>query len=239
MFLPFEQNLHEAVFLDRENRFILTCQLKESNEKITVHLQDPGRLKELLIPGNTIYVSYHDVPHRKTKWTAELVRKLDSDVLVSLRSTLPNRLVEQALKQERLPEFSPYQLVKREYTYHGSRWDFLLNHQGKKYILEVKSVTFEQDGIGYFPDAPTKRGTRHVQELAQICKSTAIKTGILFVCQRDDIHSVRPAHWIDPDFTAALHDARANGVDLYARICQVNLDGITLKDSIPVQVKKD
>ncbi|TCT25497.1 sugar fermentation stimulation protein A [Melghiribacillus thermohalophilus] len=236
MFIPFEKDLHEAVFIKRENRFILTCKLTANGQQVTVHLQDPGRLKELLIPGNTVYLSYHDVPHRKTKWTAELVRKPSSDVLVSLRSTLPNRLIERALKQDRLPEFSRYQYQKREYTFQGSRWDFLLTHGIQNYILEIKSVTFEKDGIGYFPDAPTKRGTRHVRELREIRIHSNIKTGILFVCQREDIDTVRPAHWIDPDFTAALQDAEKNGVDLYARTCHVSLEGISLQKPVPVRI---
>ncbi|GAA0480592.1 hypothetical protein GCM10008986_01440 [Salinibacillus aidingensis] len=105
MFLPNNRKMHSASFIERKNRFILRCQLTETKEEITVHLQDPGRLKELLIPNNTIYVSYHDEPHRKTKWTAEMIKKPDSDMLISLRSTLPNQLMKHALQKKALSDF--------------------------------------------------------------------------------------------------------------------------------------
>ncbi|MRG85794.1 DNA/RNA nuclease SfsA [Salinibacillus xinjiangensis] len=236
MFLPYDVSLHQAIFLERENRFILTCKLVETSEIITVHLQDPGRLKKLLVPNNTLYVSYHDAPHRKTKWTAELVKKPDDDILVSLRSTLPNQLVRQVLQQGRLQEFEHLLYVKQEYTYGGSRWDFLLKGEEKPYLLEVKSVTMEEGSIGYFPDAPTKRGKKHVMELTEIQRSGSHQTGVLFVCQREDIQVVRPADWIDADFASALKVARQAGVELKARSCQLTLEGIGLGKQIPVEV---
>lgn len=131
LFLPYNRDLQAAIFLRRPNRFILECELKESNQVVTVHLQDPGRLKELLRPGCEVYLSYHDNPNRKTKWTAELV-KAENGTLVSLRSTLPNELVKIALQQNILSEFAEYKYIQREYRYRGSRWDFLLGKDEKK-----------------------------------------------------------------------------------------------------------
>ncbi|MCP8616104.1 DNA/RNA nuclease SfsA [Salirhabdus salicampi] len=236
MFIPFQDQLYETVFIERVNRFILSCKLSSNGEVITVHLPDPGRLKELLVKGNIVYVSYHEVPHRKTKWTAQLVKKRDADRLVSLRSTLPNGLIEEALKQKKLPEFEPYSFVQREFTYGGSRWDFLLENNKAPYLLEVKSVTMEKDGKGYFPDAPTKRGTKHVKHLTKITREGIYKTGILFVCQRSDIDEVRVADWIDLQFAEALGQARETGVDVYARSCYISLEGITLNQPVPVQL---
>nr|WP_238389663.1 DNA/RNA nuclease SfsA [Virgibacillus sp. MSP4-1] len=228
--------MHPSSFIERKNRFILRCQLTETKQEITVHLQDPGRLKELLIPNNTIYVSYHDQPHRKTKWTAEMITKPDSDMLISLRSTLPNQLMKHALQNKALSDFNHLDYKKQEFTYGGSRWDFLLQGENKPYLLEVKSVTLEKNRIGYFPDAPTKRGAKHVEELTSIREQDIYQTGILFVCQREDIKSVQPADWIDPAFAHVLHKAKEAGVDVRARSCKVALNGITLGEQIPVQI---
>ncbi len=239
MFVPFKEALYKAKFLSRENRFILICQLDHNQEKITVHLQDPGRLTDLLIPNNTIYVSYHDVPNRKTKWTAELITKPDSNILVSLRSTLPNDVVKEAIKKKMIPYYSHMDYVRHEFTYGGSRWDLLLSDPllHKPYLLEIKSVTMEQQGIGYFPDAPTKRGTKHVKELMEIQKSGKYNTGILFVCQREDIQHVKPAHWIDSDFAFALKQAKRSGVEIRAVKCTLTLEGITLGPGVPVEIE--
>ncbi|MBB6452295.1 sugar fermentation stimulation protein A [Salirhabdus euzebyi] len=236
MFLPFENKLHKAIYRERVNRFILTCQLVETNELITVHLQDPGRLIELLVPENFIYVSYHDEPHRKTKWTAEIIQKPNETVFVSLRSTLPNRLISMALKAGQLGEYKPLSYSKQEYTYGHSRWDFLLENEQRKYLLEVKSVTMEKQGTGYFPDAPTKRGKKHVDELQAIQQRGEYQTGILFVCQREDISIVKPADWIDPAFAQSLRMAHENGVEIKARVCRVDLKGIYLGEMIPVEL---
>ncbi len=236
MFLPFQDTLYKATFLERVNQFILLCEKTDSNERITVHLQDPGRLLDLLIPGNTIYVSYHNEVHRKTKWTAELVTKPNTSILVSLRSTLPNKLIRNALQTKAIEELAFLEYRKQEYTYGGSRWDFLLQANHNPYLLEVKSVTMEMDGVGYFPDAPTKRGTKHVRELTEIQLSGHYQTGVLFVCQREDIRMVKPCHWIDPTFTEALHLAQNSGVEIRAVSCKLTLEGIYLGNVIPVEV---
>lgn len=235
LFLAYDKELHEAIFLNRPNRFILTCMLKNSKEVVTVHLPDPGRLKELLIKNRTVYLSHHDNPNRKTKWSAELV-KADNGTLVSLRSTLPNDLVKLALEENALKEFSDYTYIQREFTYRGSRWDFLIGNEEKKLALEVKSVTLAVDGVGYFPDAITKRGARHVTELGEIYKEKNFEAALLFICQREDIKQVKPASWIDPVFTESLVLAQQIGVPIYARQCKVTLDGIYLGNSIPVKI---
>ncbi|SET32760.1 sugar fermentation stimulation protein A [Salinibacillus kushneri] len=236
MFLPNNRKFYPSVFIERKNRFILTCKLADTNEPITVHLQDPGRLKELLIPENLIYVSYHNDPQRKTKWTAELITRPNSDVLISLRSTLPNQLIKLALQEKVLPDFSHLTFKRQEYTFGKSRWDFLLEGEDLPYLLEVKSVTMAQNEIGYFPDAPTKRGKKHVEELIEIRQQGTHSTGILFVCQREDIKRLQPADWIDPDFSTVLRHAKEAGVDIKALSCKVSLKGITLEEQIPVQI---
>lgn len=107
----------------------------------------------------------------------------------------------------------------------------------KKLALEVKSVTFAFNNIGYFPDAVTKRGAKHVHELGEINQEPDWDTALLFICQRDDIKEVKPADWIDEKFSEELALAHQKGVNIYARQCQVTLEGIYLGDNIPVKVK--
>src|SRR5690606_22598512 len=117
MFVPFKEALYKAKFLSRENRFILICQLEHNQEKITVHLQDPGRLRDLLIPNNTIYVSYHDVSNRKTKCNAGLIKSPHRDILVSLNSTLVNDVVKEALKKKMITYYAHWNYIRHEFTY--------------------------------------------------------------------------------------------------------------------------
>ncbi|WP_245723157.1 hypothetical protein [Natribacillus halophilus] len=123
MFLPYPDQLHKATFLERPNRFIIRGK-KEDGEVITAHLPDPGRLKELLLPGRPIWLRYVDDPNRKTKWSAVLCESEDGRVYVSLDTTLPNRLITRALQEGRLSPLSAYRYVQREYTFAGARWDF-------------------------------------------------------------------------------------------------------------------
>lgn len=229
--------LHEAVFIERPNRFVLHCRLLNSGEVISAHLADPGRLIELLIPGARIWLRYVDAPHRKTKWSAILVETNEGDSFVSLQSTLVNHLVKKALQRGYLEELKGWDYVRAEYPLNHSRWDFLLqNRKGENLILEVKSVTLVENGVAMFPDAVTARGRRHVLQLAELAQTTNLHTAVLFIVQRNDPEQFRPAHHIDPAFGEALQKASKEGVELYVRRCCVDLEKITLGDSIPIEL---
>jgi sugar fermentation stimulation protein A len=229
--------LHEAVFVERPNRFVVYCKLQKSGELVSAHLADPGRLIELLVPGARLWLRYADRPHRKTKWSAILVETQEGGSLVSLQSTLVNRLTEKALQRGFLEEFQDWEYVRAEYPLNDSRWDFLLrNQKGEHLILEVKSVTLSQNGVAMFPDAVTDRGRRHVLELTKLHQSASFHTAVLFVIQRNDTKLFRPAYHIDPAFGEALQKASQEGVQLSARRCFVRLDRITLGSSIPIEL---
>ncbi|KAB7668797.1 DNA/RNA nuclease SfsA [Bacillus sp. B1-b2] len=233
LLLNFPDELIEMTFLERPNRFILHCFSNETKEIERVHLADPGRLIELLREGSTIYVLPSKNPNRKTKWTAVYVEW--NGKFVSINTTYPNKLVELVLKQNKIKELAFYHWVKSEYTYGHSRWDFLLeNELGEQLLLEVKSVTMGKDGIGLFPDAVTKRGTKHVTELTSIVKDGSIKGAILFIVQREDVSIVTGATSIDPDFSQSLQDAEKAGVLLLSYTCVLSEEGIALGNSIPV-----
>ena len=147
--------------------------------------------------------------------------------LVSLNTTLPNRLVGRALERRALPEFDGYRLDRAEFPHGRSRFDFLLHGRSTKLVLEVKSVA-------RFPDAITARGARHVRELAALAGEDGWEAAVLFVLQRGDADRIEAARAIDPGFAEALAEAKAAGVQVLGRRCTVTLEGVTLGERVVV-----
>jgi sugar fermentation stimulation protein A len=200
---------------------------------VPVHLADPGRLKELLLPGQRVWVRPAASPTRRTAWSAVLVESPDGAGLVSVDTTLPNRLIHRALVAGALDELEGWSLDRAEWRHGRSRIDFLLRREERQLALEVKSVTLVEDGVALFPDAVTARGARHVLELAELAQRDDWDAAILFVLQRDDAHRIEAARSIDPDFADALAAARAAGVRVLGRRCHVTLNALTLGDPVP------
>lgn len=199
-------------------------------------MADPGRLRELLLPEKRVWIRPASGPARRTRWTAVLVETPDSRGLVSLDTTLPNRLVRAALEAGALPEARPWALARAEWPHGRSRLDFLLTAPDRPpLVMEVKSVTLvEDDGVARFPDAVTARGARHVRELAALARSGEYEAAILFVLQRDDAHAIEAARRIDADFADALAEARDAGVRVLGRRCRVTRKALHLGDPVPV-----
>ena len=165
----------------------------------------------------------------ETRWTAVLVESPDGRELVSLDSTLPNRLIRNALADGVMEEFDGWDLVRAEFPLGRSRFDFLLSSSdGRQMVVEVKSVTLVEEGIGLFPDAVTERGARHVRELTEIAGRSNWEAAVLFVLQRSDARGIRAARSIDPKFADALGDAKRAGVQVLGRRCKVSPDGVEL-----------
>ena len=227
--------LAQARFLRRDNRFLLQVRLEDTNERVEAHMADPGRLRELLITEKRVWLRPASNPQRRTRWTAVLVESPDGRGLVSLDTTLPNRLVGRALGVGAIEELSDWELVGREVRFGGSRLDFLLQHtDGRHMALEVKSVTLVVDGVGLFPDAVTERGSRHVRELCELAGRPGWESGILFVLQRPDASEIRAARSIDPKFSDTLEEARRAGVRILGRRCRVRMDRVELGGRLPV-----
>lgn len=233
--VPIPGPLRPARFVDRPNRFILRANIEPEGDLITAHLADPGRLKELLIDGTQVFVRRAEAGvTRKTEWTAALV-SAPNGALVSLDTTLPNRLIRTALEQDSIPELEGWTLERPEVPIGRSRFDFLLqNPMGEQLVLEIKSVTMVQKGVGLFPDAPTERGTRHLEKLIEIAARPGWYGAVLFVVQRIDAEKVAAAGGIDPVFARALDEARAAGVRVFGRRCQVTLEELVLGIPVPV-----
>lgn len=244
--VPLPGPLVEARFVERPNRFLLRCDV--DGDVVDVHMADPGRLKELLIPGKRVWIRYAASPTRRTDWSAVLVEGPDGEGLVSVDTTLPNRLIHRALAAEALDELGDWTLERAEFSMGSSRIDFLLAGAGRegmgrapggrKLALEVKSVTLVEDGVALFPDAVTARGARHVRELAEIAgtidaEGRRWEAAILFVLQRPDARRIEAARSIDPDFADALRAARDAGVRVLGRRCRVTHDRLELADPVP------
>lgn len=245
---PLHGPLLPSTFLARPNRFLVRCRLGEEGgpdddpgDVVEAHLPDPGRLEELLVPGRRVWLRPAAAPHRKTRWTAVLVQTPDGEGRISVDTTLPNRLVGRALEAGALEELSGWELDGREVTVGGSRFDFVLRpagaeeetDDGRRLVLEVKSVTLVEDGVGLFPDAVTARGARHVRELAELAGRPDREAAVLFVLQRPDARRVHAARSIDPDFARALSEAKEAGVRVLARRCRVEPERVVLGEAIP------
>lgn len=217
-----------AEFLYRKNRFISYC--KKGSKTLEVYVPNTGRCKELLIEGVTVYLTYNDNPNRKTSYT--LIGVMKDDRLINIDSQAPNQVVEEALLKNKIDLGFKYNKIKREYTHGDSRFDFYLEGEGQKALMEVKGVTLEKDGIVAFPDAPTKRGLKHVKGLDNSKENYL--TFVLFVIQMEDAKFFTPNYLTDPGFARGLKEASENGVKVLAYDSIVTKNSIELNKEVPV-----
>ena len=211
-------NIRKAVFRRRPNRFIAEVEI--DGQLTTVHVKNTGRCRELLIPGCEVWLTAPGTPGRKTKYDLVAVRK-DNGILFNIDSQAPNKVVKEWLEKQ------DYDRILPEYTYGDSRIDFYLERGSEKFLLEVKGCTLEIDGIGFFPDAPTQRGVKHLRELtAAVTKG--YKAMLAFVIQMDGVSEVRPNVDTHPEFGVALNEAMAAGVEVLFLQCHVEPDSLEI-----------
>ena len=228
--MKMEAGLREGRFRKRLNRFAARVEV-EGNERLA-HVPNSGRLRELFVPGATVYVSPATTPGRKTAFDLRLV-SIDG-TLVSCDARLPPSLVAEAQEHGKLPEFEGYPKVEREVTVEESRLDLRFSGEKGQVYVETKSVTLVCDGRALFPDAPTTRGTKHVRTLMKICER-GNRAAVVFVVQRDDANCLSPKRDSDPEFASALERAAGMGVEVYAYGCRVTTEEITLGGRVPVE----
>lgn len=214
------KNITHGKFESRPNRFIAKVWVDEVLE--TVHVKNTGRCRELLISGCDVILEISDNPNRKTKYDLICVYK-DGLGLVNMDSQAPNKVVHEWLKKQ------DYTFIKPEYTYGNSRFDFYMEKGDEKYLMEVKGCTLEIEGVGYFPDAPTERGVKHLKELAKAAVK-GYKCAVAFVIQMEGIEEVRPNIETHKEFGDALYEAQAAGVEVIFLQCKVNEDELIIKD---------
>ena len=211
-------NITRAVFLKRPNRFIAEVEIDGRRE--TVHVKNTGRCRELLIPGCEVWLTAPGTPNRKTLYDLVAVRK-ENGILFNIDSQAPNMVVKEWLAGQ------DYEKVVPEYSYGDSRIDFYMERGGERYLMEVKGCTLEVDGIGYFPDAPTERGVKHLRELAAAAKK-GYKAMLAFVIQMDGVSEVRPNIDTHAEFGIAFDEARAAGVEILYLQCHVEPDSLVI-----------
>ena len=212
------REIADGIFVDRPNRFIAHVGVNEAVE--TVHVKNTGRCKELLLPGTAVRLEVSDNPKRTTKYDLVAVHKQGLG-WVNMDSQAPNKVVGEWLAKQ------GYDYIRPEFTYGKSRIDFYMEKGEQKYLLEVKGCTLEVDGIGYFPDAPTERGVKHLHELAQ-AQRKGYQCAVAFVIQMEGITEVRPNVSTQPEFGTALAEAKAAGVRVLFLLCRVGRDSLEI-----------
>lgn len=220
-------NVRPAVFLSRPNRFIAKVEIDGQEE--TVHVKNTGRCRELLIPGRTVWLEEGSNPNRKTKYDLIAVDK--DGLLVNMDAQAPNKVfAEWAAAGNFVPGLT---LLRPETTWGKSRFDFYWEAGARRGFVEVKGCTLEDNGYCRFPDAPTERGVKHLNELAA-CMEAGYEAAVCFVIQMEGMKSFSPNDATHPAFGDALRAAHAAGVQVLAVGCCVEPDRLEITHHIPV-----
>ncbi len=217
-------------FLARPNRFIAHVELDGQTQ--ICHVKNTGRCRELLVPGAQVYLEDFG-PDTKRKTRYDLIAVEKGSLLINMDSQAPNKAVEEFLRAGGLWE-SPT-LVRPETKWGNSRFDFYLEQGERKAFLEVKGVTLEQEGLALFPDAPTQRGVKHLEELTAAA-AAGFEAYVLFLIQMKGVHTFRPNWELHPQFGQALVQAAQAGVHVLAYDCQVTPSSMVLDAPVPVNL---
>lgn len=230
--------LTEGRLVQRRNRFVAEVEI--GGAVVDAHCPNTGSMLGCKAPGSRVWLSPAENPERKLRWTWEIVEvsaEALPGVLVGLHTGRPNGLVEEALRAGRIPELAAYTAYRREVRYgrENSRIDLLLQGEGlPPCYVEVKNVTAAvEGGVGFFPDAVTERGAKHLREMMAVVAQGA-RAALVFCVQRGDVREVRPADTIDPVYGRTLREALAAGVEAYALGAEVEPAEIVLDRRLPV-----
>ncbi len=225
------ERISRALFLERPNRFIAYAEL--NGKKETIHVKNTGRCAELLLPGAVIYVQESGNPERKTKWDLIAVEKETGrgKRLINMDSQIPNRVVQEWIEAGNL--FPDVSLVRPETTYGNSRFDLYVEAGDRKIFIEVKGVTLEEDGVCRFPDAPSDRAVKHLEELIR-AKKEGYEAYVFFVIQIKGVSYFTPNTDTHPAFAEALRRAKEAGVEILAYDCNVTPDSIVVAEPVDV-----
>lgn len=239
------QNITKGIFLERPNRFIAYVEIDGKRE--TVHVKNTGRCGELLIPGTAVYVQESAQPDRKTKWDLVTVEKRcsvrngDGSLterlrMVNIDSQAPNQVVKEWLEAGNL--IAEITKIQTECRYGDSRFDLYVEAGERRIFIEVKGVSLEEDGRVRFPDAPSERAVKHVEELIHAVRE-GYEAIIFFVIQMKDVDYFTPNMDTHPEFGEVLKKAVDRGVEVMAYDCRVERDLIVLEEEVPAAVKPE
>lgn len=223
------KNIIPGKFISRPNRFIAYVEIEGELEK--VHVKNTGRCKELLNEGVRVYLEKSDNPERKTAYDLIAVEK--ENRLINMDSQAPNKVVEEWLKKGGL--FSDIVLVRPETTYGNSRFDFYVETSSKKIYIEVKGVTLEKNGAVFFPDAPSHRAVKHLEELIH-AKKQGYEAYVIFVIQMKGVSYFAPNEITHEVFANTLRNAAGEGVNVLAYDCMVEADELVINDPVEIHL---
>lgn len=223
------RNIAEGIFHERPHRF--GAMVTVGGKREYVHVKNTGRCREILLPGTKIYLEKSDNLKRKTGYS--LISALKDNLLINIDSQVPNTVIREAVESHRIEEFDDIITLKSEKTYKDSRFDFYFERQnGNCGFIEVKGVTLDEGGTAMFPDAPTKRGLKHINGLIDAL-SNDYETWIIFLIQYRPAYVFTPNHKTDPRFSEALKEAFEKGVRILAYDSLVSRDSIEIGKRIP------
>lgn len=214
--MQFSPKLRSATFLRRYKRFLVDVRL-DNGEEITVHCPNTGRMTNCLVEGSPCWLSDSQNPKRKYRYSLEWVTT-QAGYWAGVNTHRANALVIEAIQENKISALSEYDVLATEMPYgeEKSRIDILLSGGGKQCYVEVKSVTLEGEaGVGYFPDAVSTRGQKHLRELIAM-KAQGHRAVLFFCVQHTGIRDVRGARHIDPLYASLLAEAVGRGVEVIA-----------------------
>ncbi|AZG34958.1 DNA/RNA nuclease SfsA [Shewanella psychromarinicola] len=234
--MKFTPELESGVLIKRYKRFLADIMLP-NGQAITIYCPNTGSMKNCLFPGEKVWFSTSDNPKRKYAHTWEIMQT-DQQQLIGINTNRANALAEEAIHKQVITELQGYDKLKREVKYgnENSRIDILLTSQNRpECYIEVKSCTLLEGQEGYFPDAVTTRGQKHLRELSHMV-ALGHRAILLFVVQHSGITSVRPARHIDPQYADLLQQAVSNGVEVLAYKTQCSSQGSLITTPCKVMV---
>ena len=223
------KNIKSGIFISRPNRFIAEVEI--DGEKKICHVKNTGRCRELLIPGVEVILEHSDNPARRTEY--DLIAVYKGKMLINIDSQAPNKVFGEWITHSEL--FKNVTYIKPEYTYGNSRFDFYIEADGKRILAEIKGVTLERDGVVLFPDAPTERGVKHLNELIE-AKCKGFDAFVFFIVQMDECKYFTPNRETHPKFAEALVKAQSRGVEVRAITCHITENSIEIKGSTDVKL---
>ena len=225
--------LIEGTLVKRYKRFMADVKLR-NNHVVTAHCPNSGSMKACCEPGRTVYLTRHNKPSRRLKYTWEMIDMGTS--LVGVNTIVPNRLTKAAVLAGDVPELAGYETVRSEVKYgKNSRIDLLLESGEKRCYVEIKNCTLVVEGLARFPDAVTSRGLKHLVELQEQVKQ-GDRSVMFYLIQRMDADRFEPADHIDPAYGRELRKAVQNGVEVLVYDVAMDLKGIRLNRSVPFQL---
>ncbi len=232
--MEFKTKLIKAIIHKRYKRFLSDIELPDGT-LVVAHVPNTGSMTTCWEPGQEAWLTPNNNPKRKLKYTLEMTN--NGETLISVNTSMTNKLVKEALENKVIKELSDYSTIIPEQKIYDSRIDFLLQQEGlKDTYVEVKNVTLKGDGeIVLFPDSVTTRGQKHLKDLLKI-KESGLGAAMLYIVNREDVSVFKPADHIDPEYGKLLREADKGGVEILAYQSSLTPESISVVRKIKVEL---